>query len=70
MFLVDPLLAMTTLRTSYDNELPIFLVDPLQIMITTNTGYSKKLSNLAKTYTNEAKYSGANDSPKFNIANL
>ena len=39
-------------------------------MITTSIGNSKELPNLAKTYTNEAKYSDRNDSPKFNMANL
>ena len=37
-------------------------------MSTTSTGYGRELSNLAKIYTNDAKYSGRNDSFTFKLA--
>lgn len=52
IFLVDPLPAMTF--TNIDH---ISLVDSQQAITYTSTGFEKKLSNLAKTYTNEAIYS-------------
>lgn len=37
---------------------PASAVDPLPAITTTSTGLSRGLSNLAKFYTDEAKYSG------------
>ncbi len=37
-------------------------------MITTSTGHQRKLSNLAKIYTDDAKYSGRNNSFTFKLA--
>ncbi len=37
-------------------------------MITTSIGHSRELSNLAKIYTDEAKYSGRNNSFTFKLA--
>ena len=38
------------------------------VMLNTSTGHGKKLSNLAKIYADNAKYSGRNDSFTFRLA--
>ncbi len=43
-------------------------INPPAIMSTSSTGYGRKLSNLAKIYTNDAKYNGCNDSFTFKLA--
>ena len=62
--LVNPQPAMTHTSTSH-----ISLVDPQPAITSTSTGPKRKLSNLAKTYTNEATYSGWNNSFIFQLAN-
>ncbi len=42
--------------------------NPLMATITTSIGHDRELSNLAKIYINEAKYSGRNDSFTFKLA--
>lgn len=51
-------------------QTPASAINPLAAMSTTSTGYCRELSNLAKTYTNDAKYSGCNDSFTFKLAIL
>lgn len=46
----------------------LYTISPLAIIITTSTGYNKKLLNLAKIYTDDAKYSDYNNSFIFKLA--
>ena len=41
---------------------------PPAVMITTSIGYGREISNLAKIYTDDAKYSGHNNSFTFKLA--
>ena len=47
----------------------VSLVDPQPVITSTSTGSRRKLSNLAKTHTDEATYSGWNNSFIFQLAN-
>ena len=49
---------------------PPSAINPPAGMTTTSTGHCRELPNLAKTYNNEAKHSGENDSSTFRLANL
>ena len=49
---------------------PPSAINPPAGMTTTSTGHGRELPNLAKTYNNEAKHSGENDSSTFRLANL
>lgn len=51
---IQPLMGLIHLAVYY----PLFVSHPPIPMITTSIGYDRKLSNLAKIYTNDAKYSG------------
>ncbi len=52
----------------YTIQNPLPTISPLAAMITTSTGHGRELSNLAKIYTNNAKYSGRNNSFTFKLA--
>ncbi len=61
---------MTTPSTGHGKELPKFSVDHPPALTPTSTGPGRELSNLAETYTDEAKYSGWNNSFILKLANL
>ena len=52
----------------YAVQTPSSAINPPAAMSTTSTGYVGELSNLAKIYTNDAKYSGRNGSFTFRLA--
>lgn len=62
--IVDPQPAMTYTSIGHAS-----LVNPQPAITFTSTGPERKSSNLAKTYTNEATYSGWNNSFIFQLAN-